>query len=160
MKTLVVYFSWRGITARIGQKLAEVLAAEFEEIKCPEYKNLFSVFWRSIFARNRELTLSPLKYDPGNYHLVVVGSPTWAGRPPAPVVQYLQRNRSRLPSLAFFSTSAAPAEQRVLRGLEEAAGKSPVAKEHFHRSIVRSPDFAIAVEQFARRIRSAMPGPD
>ncbi len=152
MKTLIVYFSWSGITARVAKKIAELLPADLEEIKCPEYKNLFVVFWLMLFARNKELTLAPLKNNPADYDLVIVGAPTWAGRPPRPVIIYLNRYARHFKQAAFFSTSADPREQQVLKTMEAVSGKSPVAVAHFHRPAVSRDSFTRTVQEFVQKI--------
>ncbi len=152
MKVLIVYFSWSGVTARVAKKIAEYLPADRDEIKCYQYKNLLTVFWLSLFARNKELTLAPLRYEPGNYDLVILGAPTWAGVPPRPVIVYLNRYAHQFKQVAFFSTSAATEEQNVLKTMEQVTGKKPVAVAHFHRALVRREGFEEKVKEFVSRI--------
>lgn len=155
MKCLVVYFSWSGITAKVARALAEALQGDLEEIKCNEYKSLFSVFWYGLFLRKRPLTLKPLNFNPGSYDLVIIGAPTWAGRPPLPVKVYLDQYQNQLPRVAFFSTSADPREQKVLSTLELWSGKKPVATAHFHRTAVKTEKFPKLLEEFLQQLRSA-----
>ncbi|NPV14047.1 hypothetical protein HPY86_03840 [candidate division WOR-3 bacterium] len=154
MKCLVVYFSWSGITAKVARDLAEALKGDLEEIKCNEYKSLFSVFWYGLFLRKRPLTLKPLKFNPGDYDLVIIGAPTWAGRPPLPVKVYLDRYQNQLPRAAFFSTSADPREQKVLSTLEEWSGKKPVATAHFHRTAVKTANYSELLAGFLQQLRT------
>ncbi len=153
----MVYFSWSGVTARVAEEIARALSADREEIKCYEYKNLLAAVLQMMFARNKELRLFPLQYQPENYDLVVVGSPTWAGRPPPPVMVYLRRYAAGFKRVAFFSTSASPAEQNVLAEMARVSGKEPVAVAHFHRSVVRLRDFVRQVQEFIARV-SGSPG--
>jgi len=155
VRCLVVYFSWSGVTAKVARYLAETLQADLEEIKCNEYKNLFWAIWYGLFLKKKNLTLQPQKFDPGSYDLVIIGAPTWAGRPPLPVKVYLDLYQSRLPKVAFFSTAANPREQKVLSTLENWSGKKPVATAHFHRFAVQTAQFPQLLAGFVRQFRTS-----
>lgn len=92
MKSLIVYYSRYGNTARVADLISDVLRKRGEaNIAEIEYRdkgqNLFKrTFYRffPMFVR-----LAPIKSDLKDYDLFCVGIPVWGGRPSAPVAKYL-----------------------------------------------------------------------
>ena len=125
MKTLVVYFSRHGHTEKVGRKIAKALRADVEEIKdVKDRSHLVSWSESSFDEELRTPTkIMPLKYNPLDYELVVIGTPIWDGISP-PVKAYLSKNKFK--KVAFFITFSAAAED-VAYVMEKLAGKKPVA---------------------------------
>ena len=92
MKSLIVYYSRYGNTARVADLLADVLRKQGEahiaEIVYRDRRQniLKRTFYRffPMFVR-----LAPIKSDLNDYDLLCVGIPVWGGRPSAPVTKYL-----------------------------------------------------------------------
>ena len=92
MKSLVVYYSRYGNTARVSDAMLDAVRskgkADIDEIEYQDKKqNLLNrIFYRffPMFVR-----LAPVKSDLSDYDLICIGVPVWGGRPSAPVTKYL-----------------------------------------------------------------------
>ena len=92
MKSLVVYYSHYGNTARLADTLLDALGkrgdASVDEIRYMD--NRQSIFKRIFYRFFPVLVrLAPVKTDLKDYDLLCVGIPVWGGRPSAPVTKYL-----------------------------------------------------------------------
>jgi hypothetical protein len=113
-RILVAYYSRGGNTRVVAEKIANRLGADLDEIKkgptgssgCSYVKN------------------------PGDYDLVVVGSPVNGFTVSKPVARYLEQNRGRFHALAVYATySLWPAG--TLRRMGELSSAVPIASTVF-----------------------------
>jgi flavodoxin len=129
MKSVVVYYSMRGTTKKIAERIAEVLGCDLEEIREPRVRKGIIGFLRSV----REAiwkTLPPI-YEPekniGDYELVVLGTPVWAGTMSSPMRSFLEKHGRRMKRTAFFCTAGGSAG-RTLREMEAVSGHKGIAE--------------------------------
>lgn len=124
MKILVAFYSRHGHTKKVGEKIAKILGADIEEIIDKKDRSKLISWFESSF--NEELRtqtkIFPLKNNPINYNLVIIGTPIWSGVSP-PVKAYLSQNKFN--KLAFFATFGASAENAFY--IMEKLSKKPIA---------------------------------
>lgn len=92
MKSLVVYYSRYGNTARVADAVLDALRnkgdVDSAEIEYQDSKQslISRIFYRffPVFVK-----LAPIKFDLKGYDLLCIGIPVWGGRPSAPVTKYL-----------------------------------------------------------------------
>lgn len=122
---LIVYYSRSGYTRRVAQALANGCAADVEELRpVRDYTGVLGYLRAAADTlRLRTPLLEPLQHDPSAYQLVVVGTPVWAGRIPAPVYTFLSEHAARCRHLAAFSTMGGQGADKVLDAMAELAGK-------------------------------------
>ena len=65
-----------------------------------------------------------LRYHPGEYDLVIMGSPVWFGNPAPALVTYLLQNRKNFPQLAFFCTFAGKGDVKTGKKIMVLLGKA------------------------------------
>ncbi|MCX5706969.1 MAG: hypothetical protein NTW13_04870 [Candidatus Omnitrophica bacterium] len=92
MKSLVIYYSRYGNTARVADVLLEALRQKGEasaiEIEYLNHKQ--NLFRRAFFRLLPTLVrLAPINSDLKQYDLICFGIPVWGGRPSAPITKYL-----------------------------------------------------------------------
>ncbi len=125
MKTLVAFYSKNGHTRIIGEKLAKLFKADSEEIV--DLRDRSDIFTWAKSAFNEDLKtpteIAPIKKNPQNYDLVIVGTPIWDGITP-PVKAYLSENKFK--NVAFFTTFGAAAEDAFYE-MEQLAKKKPLS---------------------------------
>lgn len=129
MKILIVFYSRRGTTKRLAENLASRLGADLEELEDKENRQ---GFWALLKAsrdalRKKKTIISPVKYSPTDYDLVVIGSPTWAGAPACALNTYLHEQRDNIKRAAFFVTQGSSGGDKVISRLIEASGVPAVA---------------------------------
>ncbi|WP_277182923.1 hypothetical protein [Caballeronia sp. BR00000012568055] len=127
---LVVCYSRTGTTRAVAVALAKCLHADFEEIIEPVDRSGVLGYVRSIVDAllSRKGLIKPMRYDPAQYDVVVIGTPVWAGTMSTPVRSWLCRNRRELRRVAFFCTEHRRGEATAFKDLEKLAGKTPVAR--------------------------------
>ena len=140
---LVVFYSRGGVTRKVGEAIACSLGCPIEEI-VPQGR----------FPANQKVTpIQPPKQDPGQYDLIVLGTPVWGNAPTPPVRAYLKRFESRLPKLAFFCTFGIIGGKGTMVELEKLAAKSPVATFAAWRASTRRRSFPARLKEFTDKIR-------
>ena len=130
MKSLVVFYSRSGNTRALGEEIATLLSADLEEIR--DTKNRSGI-WGWILSgrdgmRGNLTIIEPPQKDPTGYDLVIIGTPTWAGRMSSATRTYLTQNKGRFGKVAFFSTGGdSKGSPRMFPDMEAMAGKKPLA---------------------------------
>jgi multimeric flavodoxin WrbA len=92
MKSLIVYYSRYGNTARVADLLGDVLRKRGEtNIAEIEYRDTKQNILKRTFFRFFPMfvRLAPIKSDLKDYDLLCMGVPVWGGKPSAPVTKYL-----------------------------------------------------------------------
>jgi hypothetical protein len=72
--------------------------------------------------------IQPVKKDPANYDIVIIGTPNWASNMSSPVRTYLTENKAKFKDVAFFCTEGIKGGSETLFAeMEEVIGKKPKA---------------------------------
>jgi len=126
---LVVCYSRTGLTARVGQELADLYGADFELIREERSRSGPIGFLRCILdsvLRKQPEIVPPVK-DPRDYALVILGAPVWAGTVAAPMRTYLSRHHERFHRIALFCTLGGSGGDKALDEMTALCGKQPAA---------------------------------
>jgi flavodoxin len=145
-KMLVVFYSSGGITRKVGDAIARSLECSLEEI-VPQGGR--------CRATQKEVQIQPPKQDPGQFDLIVIGTPVWGNAPTPPVRAYLQHFEGRLPKLAFFCTFGFIGGKKTMAELEKLAAKPPVATFAIWRNAIRRRSFPVQVKEFTDKLRQS-----
>jgi flavodoxin len=106
-KTLVVFYSRSGRTRKVAEAIANALECDIEEIQdVRSRKGLFGWLRSGYEAATRKLPpIRSTVKDPGEYDLVIIGSPVWGSTMASPVRSYLtQHKRKLINNVALFCT--------------------------------------------------------
>ena len=156
MKTLVIYYSRTGITKKLADFLAEKLGAQTEEIK--DTVNRAGAVGYMLAGRDamqRKLTkLEPLKLNPADFDLVIIGTPIWAWNMSAPIRTYLTEHKDQFKQAAFFCTMGSNGDEGAFKEMGEITGKKPLAVLALKTKEVVDNSFAKA-EKFLGEVRGA-----
>ena len=130
VKTLIVYYSRTGNTARVAKALEQLLDADMCEIRCDRYSG---GLWRyllagydSVVGRLPAITLPTFSIDA--YDLVLIGTPVWTSHPSLPVRAFAA-GKPRLPDQVglFFTYGGHSPAQTAIDELTEVIAGSVVA---------------------------------
>ena len=126
MKVLVVYYSRTGTTRKIANEFAGTFELVIEEIKdLVDRSGAKGYMIAGRDATLRTLTpIGPIKNDPADFDLVIVGSPIWAWNIASPVRTYLEQNKFKFKRLAFFFTMGNNGIERALKEVGQVIGYS------------------------------------
>ena len=130
MKTLVVYYSRTQITKKVAERIASELNADLEEIIDTKSRSGPLGYLISCYdaLRGKTTILKPIKNDPSNYDLVIVGTPVWAGTMSTPILTYLSENKDKFKNVSevgFFST-AGSSSGSTIDNMAKTVDKYPV----------------------------------
>lgn len=156
MKTLVVYYSRTGTTKTVAEEVAQKLGADVEEIKDSVKRT--GIWGWLISGRDgmkRNLTkIRHLEKDPGDYDLVVVGTPIWAGNISAPTRTFLRAFKKNFKKVAFFCTMGGRSFENTFKEMTEEAGKEPVAELAIREKELNQGEYESQLEEFASKLKS------
>ena len=150
-RALVVYYSRTGATSDLARAIHGELGGEIEPILDRTRRSGPLGYLRSAFDAtfHRPTMLRPMRTDPNDYDLVLVGTPIWNASISAPVRTYLQANRDRIRRVAFFCTYGGTGSRLALREMEAVCGQRPVATLVVRADDVHSSHAAQKVRAFA-----------
>lgn len=162
-RTLVVYFSRTGTAKLVAEAIAKTLGADLEEIvdRTPRF-GIVGYLRSGYQATSRKLTrIERPVHDPGDYELVVVGSPVWGASLSSPVRTYLARHHYQLRAVAFFCTCGGRGGERVLGQMTDLVEKEPMARLVLREAEVRDGSAQPEIERFCSELRDvASPVPE
>lgn len=157
-RTLVVFFSRTGTTRTVAKRLASQLDADLEEIVDPTRRTGLVGWLRSGLEARRGWRAPIAPGRPcGDYGLVVIGTPMWAGCLSSPVRAYLRQHRAELGDVAFFCTRGGRGDHQVFSQMEAEVGRAPVATLTVREADLHTSPSRRAVEAFVARLRGAQP---
>lgn len=93
MKSLVLYYSKSGTTAKVARAVATGLEADVAEIKCPRYSSGWLGYllagYDSLKGRLPAIEVPGVSY--ADYDLIVLGAPIWTSYPATPLRALLSK---------------------------------------------------------------------
>jgi flavodoxin len=124
-KILVVYYSRTGNTERVGKDIAECFGADIEKVVDKKNRKGFFGFIGAGQAATfkRRTRIEPLKRDPSQYDIIIIGTPIWALSMTPAIRTYLTQTKGKLKSVAFFVTSAGTSAKKIVASMEKLSGK-------------------------------------
>jgi flavodoxin len=152
--TLVAYFSRTGYTRKVAEEIAARCGADLDDIQGVRDRSGILGYLRSAReALNRTLVdIRPATRDPGDYELVVLGTPVWAGHVCSPMLAYLTANRARFRRVAFFATEGGSGAEKVFREMADLCGQQPVASAVFRDREIDASGYAEELDRFVRTV--------
>ena len=125
---LVVFFSRTGGTHIIANEIASTLKGDIEEIEDTTGRS-GPLGWlkAGADAGRRSLTkLKPIKNDPSDYNIVIVGSPVWNGTVSTPIRTYLSEYKDKIKATAFW-VSGYKTDNNAIVEMTEIFNREPIA---------------------------------
>ncbi|HOK73246.1 MAG TPA: flavodoxin [Methanothermobacter sp.] len=155
MKTLIVYYSRSGNSREVGKKIASKLGCDMEEIEDTQNRTGIIGFLKSGYQaiREKDTELKPYSKDPGDYDLVIIGTPIWAGRPSVPIRTYLKENKEKFKKVAFFCTYGGSGFEKAIEAMKQITGKEPVATLDVTDSEIKEKAYDPKIESFIGNLK-------
>jgi flavodoxin len=154
MKPLVVFYSRTGTTTKVANAIAENLKCDIEEIiDTANRKGLFGWLRSGRDGMKKKLTvIQPTKKNPGDYDIVILGTPNWGAMPAPAIRAYIEQNKSKFKNIAFFVTSASGNNEALLKELALICGKQPCQTFGIKQGQVKKGEIAEPVKQFTAKL--------
>lgn len=159
MKVLVVYYSRTGTTKKLAQKLSVELGADIEEIIDRKNRSglIGWLFGGRDGMRRIPTDIDPIKNNPENYDVVLIGGPLWGFKGVAPASRtYLLQNKDKIKQVAFFMTRAGKqSSDPALNDLKEVYGKPVLGTLDIMQKDLESPETTEQIASFVKTIKNA-----
>lgn len=152
-RTLIVYYSRSGTTARVGHALARRLGTDEVMIQDKRAHGRVSV-WRAVLDRllNTLPPIAPIAAPLDSYDLIVLGTPVWGGRAAAPMRRFLKDYGPSLPAVAFFCTMGGSGAASTFEDMQARLGKPPRASCSFDAKALDNGSYLGALDHFAMQL--------
>ncbi|MCX6698898.1 MAG: NAD(P)H-dependent oxidoreductase [Methanomicrobiales archaeon] len=89
MRILCVYYSWKGHTAKVAERLADLLHVSPVRIEPAVESGMFGKAMKALLGMSSPI--KPVKEDLSDIDVLVIASPVWAGKVPPYVNEYINR---------------------------------------------------------------------
>lgn len=152
---LIVYYSRSGHTEKAVVELANTLNSDVENIiDLKNRKGILGFITGGKDASLRKLTsIQSTKYDPEDYELVILASPTWASTLPPAIRTYAEKQKGKLKKVAFLVSQGGGCNGKIYKDLESVTGKAPLATVDISRSEFNRNLWQQKLQGFAQNIQ-------
>jgi flavodoxin len=135
-KVLVVYYSRTGNTKKVAEDVARALNADLEQLV--DKKDRAGATGYIIAGKDastgKTTELEPVKQDPAQYDLVVLGTPVWAWNMTPALRTYIAAHKAAFREIAVFTSAGGTKPEKIVGKMEDLAGKKARAQAGFFDS--------------------------
>ena len=123
LRSLVVYYSKTGNTKWAAQTIAAEVGADAEELAELKKRPGVVGFLKGVSSHwaNYQTQIAPTTRSPGDYDLVIIGTPVWGGKPTPAITVYLKNADLAGMKVALFFTQ----DSKKPQAIEEAKALIP-----------------------------------
>jgi hypothetical protein len=154
MRTLIVYYSLSGTTAKVAGGLAELLGADLAEIRCDRYRRGFIGYVRAAYDSVRGklplVGLPPAVDRPCD--LMIVAGPIWAGHVATPVRAFLAAGRTLPRKIALVLTRGGSSPDAAFAEMQVELPVPAKAKLALRAQDIQADSITEALRAFAAEI--------
>lgn len=156
-KSLVVYYSRTGTAETVAKRLADRLAADLDAVRPSHGYAGRGGFLRGVLESITGQTPSVgSSRHIGDYALVILVAPVWAGRLAAPMRRYLRQHGADLGAVgAVWVSGSGGAYPAVGREIEAALGHRPITTLALGQSAVETDKIDLDLAAFCARVSTA-----
>ena len=121
MKTIVIYYSWRGKTELVARAIAETISADLKRIEeVKERKGLFGFISGGYqAAREKYSRIKPLAVNLALYDLIFIGTPVWAAKPSPAVNSFINQQNFSGKKVVLFCTMGGFGGEKACRVMKD-----------------------------------------
>lgn len=107
-------------------------------------------------AKGIETTIQEIKNDPGEYDVVVIGTPVWASGMAAAIRTYITQNKDKFKRAAFFCTCSGSGGGKTLPDMITLSGVVPLGQDWFRDKTIESGETQEKVDKLVERIHKVI----
>ncbi len=155
MKLLVAFYSRTGTTGKVAKAIADNLKCDIEVIiDTTNRKGLFGWLRSGRDGIKKKLTvIQPIKHNPSDYDLIIIGTPNWGGMPSAATRTYIEQNKLNFKKVSFFATSGSENNTALFKELELICGRQPQNILGIRQKEVKKGDITEKVKGFVAKLQ-------
>ncbi|MCD4824110.1 MAG: hypothetical protein K8S55_05845 [Phycisphaerae bacterium] len=162
MKILVVYYSRTGVTRKVASSIAQTLNADIEELIDTKKRAGplgFAVAVKDA-ALKKIVPITPPQKNPGDYDLVIIGTPVWADTMCTAVRAYLTDCGKDIKQAASFCTTHTSGIEQANRQIADIIAGKTIAAAGFRQKHVKRDEHIPVLDAFLEQIREPQGGKD
>lgn len=155
MKTLVVFYSRTGVTAKVARALAERIGADLEELHDTKKRRGRIGFVSGVVdaVKHRLVPIEPPEHNPADYDLVVLASPVWANTMCSAMRSYLNNHAEEIETFAMFCTTHSSGIPEAQTDMQAMLKGTAVATAGFRQKHVKRDEHLAALNAFADKLK-------
>lgn len=155
MKILIAFYSRTGTTKKIAEAIAGKIAVDLEEIKDTVERGGAMGYLRSgrDAMKKKTTKLEPLKLEPEQYDLAIIGTPIWGWNMSVPVRTYITEQKNKFKNVAFFCTMGGSGDKTAFLEMENIIGKKPVGTLAVKTKDVVTDNYSEPLEEFILKMK-------
>ena len=155
-KILIVYYSRTGNTRKLAENLKGKLNCQIEEIvDIKSRKGRFGFIKSGMDAAlKRDTNIKNSNVDPGQYDLVILGTPVWASNMTPAIRTFIKMNKEKMKNVAFFCTQMSSGKDSTFADMRKLVGKEPISSLYINSKGETMEDNEIRIQTFIEDIRN------
>lgn len=156
MKCIVIFYSRKGSTKKIGELISNNLNCDFEEIYDTKKRSGILGFLRS----GKDATLGKLTIikeidkNPELYELIILGTPVWNKRVSSPIRTYIVENKSKFRNVGFFCTEGKKGGQRTFEIMAKLCDKTPISTLELTKKDIKNEFHFEKISKFTKEVQN------
>jgi flavodoxin len=156
MTNLVVFYSRKGTTKKIGEVIINKENWDFEEIiDTKKRKGIIGFLKSGMHASLKKLTkIEELQKDPELYDVIIMGTPIWNRRMTPAIRTYITEKKSKIKKLAFFCTEGGSGGPKAFESMAELCEKTPISTLEITRKNIKNGEYIDKVTKFIQEIKT------
>jgi len=155
MKILVVFYSRKGTTRKIGELISKELNSESEEIIDPKRrKGIIGFIISGKDATLKKLAnIEKIQKDPENFDMIVLGTPIWNRNMTPAIRTYITEYKNKIKNIAFFCTEGKKGGTRTFESMADLCEKKPVSMLEITKKDIKNEEYLNKINRFIQEIK-------
>lgn len=156
MSSLVVYYSRKGTTRKIGELISNEAEWEFEEIIDIKKRKGFIGFLKSgKDATFKKLAdIKEIQKNPELFDLIILGTPIWNRRMTPAIRTYITEFKNKIKDVAFFCTEGGSGGQKTFDSMENLCEKTPISTLEITKNDIKNGDHKDKIKKFIQDLKA------
>lgn len=156
MSSLVVYYSRKGTTRKIGELISNEAEWEFEEIIDIKKRKGFIGFLKSgKDATFKKLAdIKEIQKNPELFDLIILGTPIWNRRMTPAIRTYITEFKNQIKDVAFFCTEGGSGGQKTFDSMENLCEKTPISTLEITKNDIKNGDHKDKIKKFIQDLKA------
>jgi len=156
LSSLVVYYSRKGTTRKIGELISNEAEWEFEEIIDIKKRKGFIGFLKSgKDATFKKLAdIKEIQKNPELFDLIILGTPIWNRRMTPAIRTYITEFKNKIKDVAFFCTEGGSGGQKTFDSMENLCEKTPISTLEITKNDIKNGDHKDKIKKFIQDLKA------
>jgi len=156
LSSLVVYYSRKGTTRKIGELISNEAEWEFEEIIDIKKRKGFIGFLKSgKDATFKKLAdIKEIQKNPELFDLIILGTPIWNRRMTPAIRTYITEFKNKIKDVAFFCTEGGSGGQKTFDSMENLCEKIPISTLEITKNDIKNGDHKDKIKKFIQDLKA------